>query len=109
MDAPYPCFYLDHKVQKVDWSLITRDPRLPDKVAVECTVNCKSGDGSELGQKILYADYVICTMPLGYLKKHHENTFLPSLDENKVRQCLENYPLLGNILGAKTQGRAKSA
>ena len=29
---------LNHEVSFVDWSLLSRDPTLPDKVAVECVV-----------------------------------------------------------------------
>ena len=67
---------LDHKVQKVDWSLITRDPRIPDKVLVECIVKGQT--------KVLFADYVVCTLPLGYLKAHHDTIFYPRLDSRKV-------------------------
>ena len=61
---------LNHEVQSLDWSLITRDPRLPDKVAIECKV--KNGSGNGIIRKTLYADYVVCTMSLGYLKKVFE-------------------------------------
>ena len=61
---------LNHEVQSLDWSLISRDPRLPDKVAIECKV--KNGSGKGIIRKTLYADYVICTMSLGYLKKVFE-------------------------------------
>ena len=61
---------LNHEVQSLDWSLISRDPRLPDKVAIECKV--KNGSGNGIIRKTLYADYVICTMSLGYLKKVFE-------------------------------------
>ena len=61
---------LNHEVQSLDWSLITRNPRLPDKVAIECKV--KNGSGNGIIRKTLYADYVICTMSLGYLKKVFE-------------------------------------
>lgn len=72
---------IDHEVQKVDWSLISRDAGLmPDKVAVECRVKNNFKDV----EKVLYADYVICTMPLGYLKTNHQSIFQPQLSGRKV-------------------------
>ena len=31
-------FLVDHEVQKIDWSLITRDSCMPDKISVECCI-----------------------------------------------------------------------
>ena len=66
----------DHEVQGIDWSLLNRDPRMPDKVAVEVKV----GDRC----KTFYGDYVICTMSIGYLQKNHTTLFHPGLDSKKV-------------------------
>ena len=33
---------------------------------------------------VISADYVICTMPLGVLKKEHQSIFMPPLPESKV-------------------------
>jgi len=35
---PSDAIQLNHEVSFVDWSLLSRDPTLPDKVAVECVV-----------------------------------------------------------------------
>ena len=35
---PSGCVRLNHEVTHVDWSLLSRDPNLPDKVAVECVI-----------------------------------------------------------------------
>ena len=70
--------FSDHKVVRIDWSLITRNPRVPDKVLVECDFKGH--------KKAFFTDFVICTLPLGYLKKHHESLFYPRLDSPKVRR-----------------------
>ena len=70
--------FSDHKVVRIDWSLITRNPRVPDKVLVECDFKGH--------KKAFFTDFVICTLPLGYLKKHHESLFYPRLDTPKVRR-----------------------
>lgn len=70
--------FSDHKVIRIDWSLITRNPRVPDKVLVECDFKGH--------KKAFFTDFVICTLPLGYLKKHHESLFYPRLDSPKVRR-----------------------
>ena len=74
----YKIHFSDHKVVRVDWSLITRNPRVPDKVLVECDFKGH--------KKAFFTDFVICTLPLGYLKKHHESLFYPRLDSPKVRR-----------------------
>jgi hypothetical protein len=96
-------YFVGHEVTHIDWSLISRDPRrLPDKVRVEI---CKrpqqllqgvsSATQQQQTQKhhqisdastmtAIFADYVICTMPLGYLKMHHDTIFQPKLDDRKV-------------------------
>ena len=50
---------------------------MPDKISVECCIQ-----GSIV--KTLQADFVICTVPLGYLQKHHERIFHPPLHPQKV-------------------------
>ena len=51
---------------------------MPDKISVECCIQ-----GSIV--KTLQADFVICTVPLGYLQKHHERIFHPPLHPQKVK------------------------
>ena len=78
---PSDCARLSHEVTHIDWSLLSRDPRVPDKVAIECVV---ASSKSRRDFRTYYADYVICTLPLGVLKHNYDQLFHPSLDEQKV-------------------------
>ena len=93
---------LNHRVTSIDWSLLSRNPRLPDKITIECNVgktknfssikSKASSNGFEKGTNnlvnstkvIINADYVICTLPLGVLKASHRKMFYPRLPEPKV-------------------------
>ena len=93
---------LNHRVTSIDWSLLSRNPRLPDKITIECSVgkaknfpsnkSQTSSNGFEKGTNnlvnstkvIINADYVICTLPLGVLKASHRKMFYPRLPEPKV-------------------------
>jgi len=97
---------LNHQVISVDWSLLSRNPVIPDKVTIECNVggskhfsstssnhlkNNSSRTSSNLVNStkiIVNADYVICTLPLGVLKATHRKMFYPRLPEQKV--CVQN-------------------
>ena len=94
---------LNHRVSSIDWSLLSRNPKLPDKITIECSVvktkNFSSISSnspctnSQRGTKhlvntskvIINADYVICTLPLGVLKATHRKMFYPRLPQSKVR------------------------
>ena len=93
---------LNHRVTSIDWSLLSRNPRLPDKITIECSIgkakafssikSKTSSNGFEKGTNnlvnstkvIINADYVICTLPLGVLKVSHRKMFYPRLPEPKV-------------------------
>ena len=93
---------LNHRVTSIDWSLLSRNPRLPDKITIECSAEKSknftsiksktSSNGFEKGTNnlvnstkiIINADYVICTLPLGVLKVSHRKMFYPRLPEPKV-------------------------
>ena len=55
---------------------------MPDKIVIESNVKNNSHNQAK---KIFYADYVICTIPLGYLKKHSQRLYVPKLNVTKVR------------------------
>lgn len=75
---------LGHEVTHIDWSLLTRNPRLPDKVSVE--VCRRLGESwTTKTNTTFYADYVLCTLPLGVLKRNHQKLFHPRLGETKRR------------------------
>ena len=78
---PKDCIKLGHVVKAIDWSLLSRDPKLPDKV----TVICKNPGLTTT----FNADYVICTIPIGVLKENHDEVFHPKLPSNKV-QAIQN-------------------
>lgn len=61
----------------VDWSLISRNANTVDKVVIECVT--PEGHVEEYD-----ADFVICTLPLGVLKRFHQQIFYPGLGEDKV-------------------------
>ena len=65
----------------IDWSLVPRDPRLVNKLVVECEATKEDG-GSALEE--YYADFVISTLPIAVLKHCHNTMFYPGLDEEKV-------------------------
>ncbi|XP_078711569.1 peroxisomal N(1)-acetyl-spermine/spermidine oxidase [Lampetra fluviatilis] len=75
--VPLGCIMLNTPVVCIHWQL---EPQKTDgntrhhSVCVEC----------EGGDK-LYADHVLVTIPLGYLKKHHTMLFKPQLPAEKVR------------------------
>jgi hypothetical protein len=90
---------LNHEVISVDWSLLSRNPRIPDKVTIECNVggskhfssnhlknnSVRTSSNLVNSSKILVnADYVIYTLPLGVLKATHRKMFYPRLPEQKV-------------------------
>ena len=95
---PKNCLRLSHQVTLIDWSLLSRDPRLPDKVTIECNVvrasntsvttkyaqNRISNTPSNDPKEVVNADYVICTLPLGVLKSSHRKMFHPRLPDEKV-------------------------
>ena len=70
---------LNRRVTLVDWSLLSRDAHMMDKVLVECLT--PEGHAEEF-----YADFVISTLPLGVMKKFHQRIFYPGLDPQKVRK-----------------------
>ena len=74
---------LNRRVTMVDYSLLSRDPRIMDKVLVEVA-------DTSSGRRVMedyYADHVICTIPLGALRKEHETMFYPPLPQEKVIFC----------------------
>ena len=84
---PTGALRLNRPVGLVDWSLLARDPHLMDKVRLEVTVEDEDGRGLD---EEYFADYVICTLPLGVLKRADEldersQMFYPPLGERKVR------------------------
>ena len=66
----------------IDWSLVPRDPRLVNKLVVECEAT--KDDGSSKETEEYYADFVISTLPLAVLKHCHKAMFYPGIDEEKV-------------------------
>ena len=75
---------LNRRVSLVDWSLLSRDPQLMDKVVVETMTE----NGEEIEE--YHADYVICTLPLGVMKRCHQQIFYPALSQQKVNNFLKN-------------------
>ena len=64
-------------LEKEDTSAKNWRENLP---SVQC-VNRATGSGCRF-----YADFVVCTFPLGVLKTCHETLFQPNLDEEKVSE-----------------------
>ena len=99
---PIGSIRLNHRVTSIDWSLLSRNPRLPDKITIECNVGKTKTFNSPSSKTtcvtsqrvsnnlvssskvIINADYVICTLPLGVLKATHRKMFYPRLPEHKV-------------------------
>ena len=73
---------INRKVRVIDWSLVPRDPRLVNKLVVECEAT-KEG-GSTTRPEEYYADFVISTLPVAVLKQCHDGMFYPGLDTEKV-------------------------
>ena len=91
---PKRCIRLGHVVKHIDWSLLSRDPHLPDKITVECR-KYDELTGSPSSSVIINADYVICTLPIGVLKSSHNHLFHPRLTSEKVSPFIkENVNLL---------------
>ena len=106
---------LNHQVVSVDWSLLSRNPRIPDKVTIECNVGGSkhfssiSSHPPEINSQrisnnlvnnpktVINADYVICTLPLGVLKATHRKMFYPRLPEQKV-SVFKNYIMALRII-----------
>ena len=80
---PKNCVKLNRSVTSIDWSLLSRDPRMMDKVKVECVVTSGNRRGHDEFEEY-YADYVISTLPLGVMKKYHQELFYPGLSPPKV-------------------------
>ena len=99
---PQGCVRLKHHVKSIDWSLLSRNPRLPDKITVDC-ISSTSGGLSSTPSRICHpdsqntsnnlvstskiqinADFVVCTLPLGVLKSSHRKIFYPRLPDQKV-------------------------
>eukprot|EP00095_Tigriopus_kingsejongensis_P004146 maker-scaffold703_size109190-snap-gene-0.19 protein:Tk04146 transcript:maker-scaffold703_size109190-snap-gene-0.19-mRNA-1 annotation:"peroxisomal n1-acetyl-spermine spermidine oxidase" len=80
-DLPKDSLKLGHRVELVDWSLLSRDRRNLDKVQVECSKETNFGRKTEN----FYADYVISTLPLGVLRHHVSKLFYPALPQTKVQ------------------------
>ncbi len=68
---------LNRRATLVDWSLLSRDPRILDKVMVEVETPAGSVEDH-------YADYVVVTIPVGALKKCQEGMFYPALPQEKA-------------------------
>ena len=99
---PAGCVRLNHHVSSIDWSLLSRNTRLPDKVIIEChvgkteklssitprsTTNNSQHVSTKLvnsSKRTINADYVVYTLPLGVLKSSHRKMFYPRLPEQKV-------------------------
>ena len=59
---PYNCIKLNHAVQKIDWK----------QNKSTCLISCENG-------KVLKADHIIVTVPLGVLKSSKSTLFIPPL------------------------------
>lgn len=77
-ELPDGCIKLNHVVKSVDWF----DEE--DNLKVFCSVN-----GSDSDVATLTGSFVICTLPIGVLKKKHSAIFKPSLPAWKVKS-IEN-------------------
>lgn len=71
---------LGRKVTLIDWSLLSGDPKHMDKILVECVT--PEGHVEEY-----FANFVISTLPLGVLKRFHQQIFYPGLTQDKVSHC----------------------
>ena len=69
------------KVTKVEWQTGENESKKLAKVV------STDKDGKE---HEYFADHVIATFPLGYLKKHHADIFSPPLPQNKI-QAINRY------------------
>lgn len=72
-------------VVKIDWSDFKENEKEVEKSECGSAKNYKSikilcGDGD-----IFLADHVVITIPLGFLKKHNQTLFIPSLCISKLR------------------------
>ncbi|CAH1784526.1 unnamed protein product [Owenia fusiformis] len=71
---PKENFYLNHAVKNIDWQ---NGVQGSDGTHKSVCVECRNG-------KKFYADHVICTVPLGYLKSNSRELFHPVLPEEKI-------------------------
>ncbi len=78
-ELPKGSVLLDRRATLIDWSLLSREANVMDKVLVEAS----SADGEKT--ETFYADYVISTLPVGVLRRNHKQFFYPGLDGRKVR------------------------
>ena len=72
------------RVTLVDWSLLSRDPKVMDKIVIECVT--PEGHVEEY-----CANFVISTLPLGVMKRFHQQIFYPGLTQEKVHDDFHVY------------------
>ena len=80
--VPRENLMLNHPVSRIDWSQDDHKVQCdPDTDATNnvCQVCVECQNGSRF-----YADHVLSTVPLGYLKKHASRLYTPPLPENKT-------------------------
>ena len=71
---------LNHVVQKIDWSL--RDDA---HIIVECELKHELSKADDVNTRTQFkGEYVICTLPIGVLKKVHHYMFDPPLPGDKI-------------------------
>lgn len=77
---PKEAIKLNEIVQKIEWPNSNKD---------EESISVMSLNTQTKTNTIFTCDYLLCTVSLGYLKKHHYNIFVPHLPLNKIK-AIEN-------------------